>query len=142
MKRGGGVFLPCSVATTLTESKYFDLPKNEKLHLDDYKTSDELKEALRELYLLNYTEACNFCTFFADDRKLIDAGEQLDGTFRNSEYTVVKRSVLQDKDSYIRALEDAKEYHIAQSKAWQKEVEKLKQNPTKNNILSKLKRRF
>ena len=64
------------------------------LRFSDYKSPSSLKEGLRKFYMIEYTEACRYCSIALENPKRVERAEQSGGNRKRSNYTIVGRSYL------------------------------------------------
>lgn len=60
--------------------------------LREIKDIEKRREAIYDLYMMDYAESCDYCRFGAADRKMIKPGEQITNPFYQAQYTLVKRN--------------------------------------------------
>jgi len=72
-----------------------------------YFTDDEIRQGIKQLLNIDAAESCNFCDAGKKDPIIVPAGEQIGAAIKRSQYTIVRRDMLN---------KDSAEYNMAVSK--------------------------
>lgn len=67
--------------------------EKDSIFLLEYENLEERRNAIFDLYMVDYANSCDYCNFGTKDCKTIPAGLQMSTSFYRSAYTLVKRKV-------------------------------------------------